>query len=140
MAYRLAADVVVVIHLAFLVFVGAGAIMAWRWPRLVRLHAASVLWAVAIVTVGFACPLTGLEKALRGLAGEEGYGGGFVDRYVEGVVYPESLTPLLRALVAAAIVVGYAGLHRRRVRTMGPDLGPELHAAPPKRHELRRPS
>ncbi len=131
MAYRLAADLVVVIHLAFLVFVAAGAILAWRWPSLVPLHAASVLWSVAIITVGFACPLTGLEKSLRGLAGEEGYGGGFVDRYVEGVVYPESLTPLLRALAAAAILVGYVRLHRRRVGAMAPDAGQALQAAPP---------
>ena len=127
MAYRLAADLVVVIHLAFLVFVAAGAILAWRWPWLVRFHAASVLWSVAIITIGFACPLTALEKSLLGLAGEEGYGGGFVDRYVEGVVYPESLTPLLRALAAAAILVGYVGLHRRRARAMGQELQP----APP---------
>ncbi len=131
MAYRLAADLVVVIHLAFLVFIAAGAILAWRWPWLVPLHAASVMWSVAIITVGFACPLTGLEKSLRGLAGEEGYGGGFVDRYVEGVVYPESLTPLLRALAAGAVVVGYVGLHRRRVRAMAPDAGQALQAAPP---------
>jgi hypothetical protein len=131
MAYRLAADLVVVIHLAFLVFIAAGAILAWRWRWLVPLHAASVMWSVAIITVGFACPLTGLEKSLRGLAGEEGYGGGFVDRYVEGVVYPESLTPLLRALVAGAVVVGYVGLHRRRVRAMAPDAGQALQAVPP---------
>ena len=69
---------------------------------------------MAIVTVGFSCPLTPLEKTLRRLAGEEGYGGGFVDRYIEAVVYPESLTPLLRPLAAVAVVVGYAGLYRRR--------------------------
>jgi hypothetical protein len=98
------------------VFVGVGALLAWRWPWLVRLHVASMLWAVSTLTVGFACPLTGLEKYLRGLAGEDGYGGGFVDHYVEGVVYPESLTPLLRGLAAIAIVAGYAGLHRRTGR------------------------
>lgn len=114
MAYRLTAELVVVVHLAFIVFVGAGALLTWRWPWLLRLHAASVVWALAIVTVGFPCPLTSLEKLFRGLAGEAGYGGGFVDHYVEGVVYPESLTPVLRAVAAVAVVIGYAGLHRRR--------------------------
>jgi hypothetical protein len=118
MAFRLTADLVVVVHLAFLVFVGAGALLAWRWEWLVRLHAASLVWAVSIVTIGFSCPLTALEKYLRGLGGGEAYGGGFVDHYVEGVVYPESLTPVLRAIAAVAILVGYAGLHRRRMRTI----------------------
>ena len=113
MLYRLLADLVVVVHLAFIVFVAVGALLAWRWPWVVIPHVPSLMWAVAIVTVGFDCPLTPLEKALRRRAGEEGYTGGFVDRYVEGVVYPESLTPWLRGLAAVAIVVGYAGLYRR---------------------------
>ena len=114
MLYRLTADLVVVAHLGFILFVALGALLAWRWPWLVLLHAPSLVWAVASVTIGVPCPLTPLEKSLRRLAGEEGYAGGFVDRYVEGVVYPESLTPVLRAMVAAAVVLGYAGLYRRR--------------------------
>ena len=114
MLYGLMADLVVVVHLAFILFVAVGALLAWRWPWLLLLHAPSLAWAVASVTFGVACPLTPLEKSFRRLAGEEGYSGGFVDRYVEGVVYPESLTPLLRAMVAVAVVAGYAGLYRRR--------------------------
>lgn len=114
MGYRLVADAVVVVHLAFIVFVGAGALLAWRWPRLVWLHVPAVVYAVAIVTVGFDCPLTPIEKHFRGLAGEGGYEGGFVDRYVEGVIYPESATTLLRAVAAVAVVAGYAGLVARR--------------------------
>lgn len=114
MVHGVLADVVVVVHLAFIVFVGVGGLLAWCRPWVLWLHVPSVLWGVAIVTVGFACPLTPLEKTLRQKAGEEGYGGGFVDRYIEGVVYPESLTPLLRTLAAVAVVVGYAGLYRRR--------------------------
>ena len=110
MLYRLTADLVVVAHLGFILFVALGALLAWRWPWLVLLHAPSLVWAVASVTIGVPCPLTPLEKSLRRLAGEEGYAGGFVDRYVEGGVYPESLTPVLRAMVAAAGVLGYAGL------------------------------
>jgi hypothetical protein len=116
MLYRVLADLVVVVHLAFIVFVAVGALLAWRWPRLLGVHAASLVWAVAIITIGFTCPLTPLEKAFREMAGEEGYGGGFVDRYVEDVVYPESLTPLLRSLAAVAITVGYLGVYRRRQR------------------------
>ena len=114
MLYRFTADLVVVVHLGFILFVAVGALLAWRRPWLVLLHVPSLVWAVASVTIGVPCPLTPLEKSLRRLAGEEGYAGGFVDRYVEGVVYPESLTPMLRAMVAAAVVLGYAGLYRRR--------------------------
>lgn len=113
MLYRLLADLVVVVHLAFIVFVAVGGLLTWRWPRVSWLHVPTVVWAVGTVTIGFPCPLTPLEKFLRHLAGEEGYGGGFVDHYIEGVLYPESLTPLLRAIAALTIVVGYVELHRR---------------------------
>lgn len=114
MIYRLMADLVIVVHLGFVVFVGAGPLLAWRWPQLLWPHALSLMWAVAIVSVGFTCPLTPLEKYFHRLAGEEGYAGGFIDHYLEGVVYPESFTPLLRAVAFLAIVIGYAGLHRGR--------------------------
>ena len=108
--YRLLGDVVMVVHLAFIVFVAVGGLLAWRWRWLIRLHVPAVAWAVATITVGLTCPLTVLEKRLQRLGGEDVYAGGFVDRYIEDVVYPQSLTFALRLLVAAAIVVAYARL------------------------------
>lgn len=120
MTYRLLADAVVVVHLAFVVFVAVGSLLALRRPRLVALHLPAVAYAAAIVAVGFDCPLTDLELALRDLAGEAGYEGGFVDRYLEDVLYPGHLTPVLRAAAAVAIVGGYAGLLGRRRRRPAP--------------------
>lgn len=115
MIHRILADTVVVVHLAFILFVAAGPVVAWRWPRLIWAHVPALGWGIATVTVGLPCPLTGLEKALRRSAGSEGYEayeGGFVDRYIEDVVYPDEYTNLLRAVVAAIVVVGYARIHR----------------------------
>lgn len=120
MTYRLLADAVVVVHLAFVAFVAVGSLLALRRPRLVALHLPAVLYAAAIVTVGFDCPLTDLELALRDRAGQAGYEGGFVDRYLEDVLYPGDLTPVLRAAAASAIVAGYAGLVARRRRRPAP--------------------
>ncbi len=114
MVFDVLADVVMVVHLAFILFVAVGALLAWRWPRLVWLHVPAVAWGVSIIAIGYECPLTPLEKWLRRRAGDEGYESGFVDRYVEDVIYPEELTPLLRALAAVMIVAGYMGLYRRR--------------------------
>jgi hypothetical protein len=114
MVSTLMADLVVVIHLVFMVFVAAGSLLVRRHARVAWLHVPSLIWAVASVTIGLPCPLTPLEKLLRRLGGEEAYAGGFIDHYVEGVVYPESLTPLLRAMACLVIVVGYTGRHRSR--------------------------
>ena len=116
MVFDVLAGVVLVVHLAFILFVAAGALLAWRWPWLLWLHVPAVAWAVGIIVVGFECPLTPLEKWLRKRGGGEGYEGGIVDRYIENVIYPEEYTPLLRTLVAVMIVTGYAGLVRREGR------------------------
>jgi hypothetical protein len=110
MAYRSLADLVVVFHVAFILFVAVGALLAWRWPRLVWLHLPAAAYATGIVTISFTCPLTPLEKHLRRIAGQEEYSGGFVKHYLDGVVYPGGYTPLLRTLATIAIVVGYVGL------------------------------
>ncbi len=114
MLSRVAADAVVVFHLMFLVFIATGSLLAIRWPKLLWLHVPSVLWGLISVTIGVDCPLTPLEKHFRRAAGERGYAGGFVDHYIEGVVYPARYTGLLQAMVALAVVVGYVVLIRRR--------------------------
>jgi Protein of Unknown function (DUF2784) len=86
--YRLLADLVVVVHVLFIVFVAVGSLLALWWPRLVLLHVPVVLWAAPIVTIGFTCPLTPLEKALRERAGASSYDGGFVDHYLDALCTP----------------------------------------------------
>jgi hypothetical protein len=110
MPYGPLADLVVIVHVVFILFVAVGGLLAWRWHWLVWVHLPAVVYAIAIITVGFVCPLTPLEKHLRRLAGEQVYPGGFVNHYLTNVVYPGSLTALLRGVAAALIVAGYAGL------------------------------
>jgi Protein of Unknown function (DUF2784) len=105
--YRLLADLVVVVHLLFIAFVAVGGLLIWRWRPLLWLHVPVVVWSAAIVTVGFTCPLTPLEKHLRAHAGASAYEGGFVDHYLEGGVYPGRFTTLARLVVAVLLVVGY---------------------------------
>jgi hypothetical protein len=117
--YRIAADAVVVVHFGFILFVAIGGVIAWRWPRLLWLHVPAVAWGLGIVAVGFACPLTPLELRLRRLAGGQGYEGGFVDRYIEDVIYPGEYTWLVRTVIAVAVVVGWTVLIARRPSSRG---------------------
>lgn len=117
MGYRLLADVVVLVHFGFLVFVVLGGFAAARWPWVLWPHLAAAAWAAVIVVHGAACPLTYLENELRGRGGEAELAGGFVDTYVDGVIYPERLVGLARALVAAAVLGSWVVLTRRHRRT-----------------------
>ena len=112
MVYRVLADAVVVTHFAFIAFVVTGPYLARLWRPVVWLHLPALAWAVGIVTVGYECPLTAVENHFRRLAGERIYPGGFVDHYIENVIYPQRFTPLVLTLAAVLIVAGYGSLMR----------------------------
>lgn len=92
MGYRLLADAVVLLHLAFVLFVVAGGLLAFRWRRAPWLHLPALAWGGWIEFSGSICPLTPLETALRRAGGEAGYAGGFVEHYLLPVLYPPGLT------------------------------------------------
>ncbi len=113
MSYRTLADAAVVLHFGFLVFLVLGGVAALRWRRALWLHVGAVAWSLGILTVGQTCPLTAVEQWANRRAGGPPYDGGFIDRYVEGVVYPGSLTGLVRALVALVVLGSWALVWRR---------------------------
>ncbi|GGS53443.1 hypothetical protein GCM10010156_10130 [Planobispora rosea] len=109
------------VHFLFLVFMAVGGFLAWRRPRLIWAHLAVAAWGVASVITGMECPLTVVEDWGRRNAGQEGLpAGGFIDHYIEGVVYPEEHTNLARLAVAALVLVSWAGYLRRKARAGSP--------------------
>jgi hypothetical protein len=90
--YRAFADAVSVVHLAFVLFVVLGGLLVLKWPRLAWLHVPAAVWGVLIEYAGWICPLTPLENSLRARGGEAGYSGGFIEHYVQPVLYPAGLT------------------------------------------------
>jgi hypothetical protein len=122
MTYHLAANLVLITHLAFVLFVVFGAVLTLRWPALLWFHAAAVLWGVLIELTGAICPLTPLEVHLRELGGEAGYQGGFIDHYIVGILYPSGLTRKLQiglgfvALLTNALVYTCFFVRRKQNR------------------------
>lgn len=96
------ADLVLVVHFAFVLFVVFGGLLALRWPRVAWAHIPAVAWGVAIELGGWICPLTPVENRLRVLAGEETYRGDFMARCVMPVLYPEGLTREAQVALALA--------------------------------------
>lgn len=125
MIFRLLADAVVLLHLAFIVFALLGGwLVLWRsWWAWWHLPAAC--WAFLIEMRGWICPLTPLENRLRRLGGAAGYRGGFVENYIVPLIYPEALNRdsqfLLGMLVVAVnlAVYSYVILRRRKTRRSG---------------------
>ena len=111
------ADLVVLLHMGFVVFVVAGGLLALRWRRMAWVHVPCAVWGAWIEFAGWICPLTPLEIWLRRRAGEAGYETGFIEHYVLPVLYPSELTRSTQVVLGIVVVVLnmalYAWLWRR---------------------------
>jgi len=105
MLYRLSADLIVIAHLSFVLFVLLGGLLLLNWPRLVWLHLPAVAWGALVEFSGWICPLTPLENWLRTQAGEATYTGDFIVQYLSAILYPEALTHELQVVFGTAVVV-----------------------------------
>ena len=118
--YAVGAGLIVLVHLSFVLFAAAGALLSLKWPRAIWGHVPAVAWAAYIEFSGGICPLTPLENAMRARAGLDYYTGDFVARYLFPVLYPEGLTRgaqnVIGAVVLALNVGLYAFIHVRRTR------------------------
>ncbi|GAA0923899.1 DUF2784 domain-containing protein [Nonomuraea longicatena] len=110
MLYRLLAEATMVAHFAFLGYLALGGFLAWRWPRTIWFHLGAAGWGIVSVVTGAECPLTLAEHWGRVHAGQPGLPpSGFVDHYIEGVVYPEEYSLLVRWTLAVLVLFSYAG-------------------------------
>ena len=105
-----AADLVVLVHFLYIVFLIAGPILFLRWRRVRTVHLATVCLAVFIQGFAFLCPLTALEVWLRRGRLPVGEEPAFIARYIEPLVYPglsQAAIAGLTVLLAAATVLLY---------------------------------
>lgn len=105
------ADLVVLVHLAFVAFVVAGGALAFRWRWIPWLHLPAAVWGALIEFQARVCPLTPLERALRRRAGEAGYAGGFVEHYLLPVLYPGGMTREVQIALGVLVVVVNLGVY-----------------------------
>ena len=118
MLYRFGADAVLLLHLAFIIFVLLGGLLvAWKRGFLL-LHLPAIAWGLFVELSGRSCPLTHWENLLRRLAGSAGYQAGFIEHYLLPLIYPAWLSVPVQYLLAAIVVVVnaliYGGLVWRR--------------------------
>lgn len=95
--YRLLADLVLISHVSFVLFVILGLVLIltggalrWRWVRnrwFRGLHLAAVAVVVMQAWLGVVCPLTSLENALRLPAGQATYPGSFITYWLHSLLY-----------------------------------------------------
>ena len=92
MVYSYLADLVLLLHACFILFVLLGGLLVLWKPLMAWCHIPAVLWAAGIEFLGWICPLTPLENMLRTRGGDTGYATGFVEHYIIPLLYPAQLT------------------------------------------------
>ena len=105
MIYRALADAVLVLHLGFVLFVVLGGLLVLRRPKLAWLHIPAAIWGVLIEYTGWICPLTPLEISFRARGGQPGYGGGFIQHYIQPVLYPAGLTRSTQVVLGSIVLI-----------------------------------
>lgn len=105
MLYRLAAEAVLLLHLAFIAFALVGAAFAARWRWLVVVHIPAAAWGFFVELTGRLCPLTYAENFLRVRAGQSGYTESFIEHYLLAILYPAGLTREIQFVLAGVVVV-----------------------------------
>jgi hypothetical protein len=109
--YRLLADMVVLVHFAFVLFVILGGFLVARRRRMMPFHLAAAIWAALIEFSGWICPLTPLENQLRVKSGSDGYDSDFVARYILPILYPEGLTREAQIALGMVVIVTNLGIY-----------------------------
>ena len=111
MLARIAADAVLLVHLAFVLFVVFGGLLVLRWRKLAWAHVPAALWGALVELNGWICPLTPLEVALRESAGDAGYRGDFLQHYIVALLYPEELTRTMQLGLGGLVVLINAAIY-----------------------------
>lgn len=111
MVYYVFTNLVIVVHLAFVLFVVLGGFFVLRWKRFAWIHVPAVLWAALIEFAGWICPLTPLENWLREKGGAIGYQSGFIEYYIYPLLYPTMLTRYLQVCLGLFVLVVNLGIY-----------------------------
>ena len=104
MIYRSLADLVLILHFCYVIFVIFGGLLILRWKWIIWLHIPAVIWAVFVEFFQLFCPLTTLENRLKELGGEQGYQGGFIEYYVSAILYMP-ITPQIQIMLGVAVIL-----------------------------------
>jgi len=92
MVYHALSNLVLIAHLAFVLFAVLGGFLVIKWKSLAWIHVPAFLWGALIELAGWVCPLTPLENWLREKDGGLIYRGDFIEHYILSLLYPITLT------------------------------------------------
>ena len=103
--YELAADLILIVHFIFIIFVVFGALLFFVVKKIVFIHIPALIWGSYIELTHSICPLTYLENWFLDKANLTIYSEGFIENYIVPIVYPTDLTKNLQIYLGITLIV-----------------------------------
>ena len=103
--YEIAADLILIIHFTFVLFVVFGALLLFASIKIIFIHIPAVIWGSYIELTNSICPLTYLENWFLHKANLTTYSEGFIQNYLVPIVYPMNLTKDLQIYLGIVLIV-----------------------------------
>ncbi len=120
MVFSLLADLALLLHAGFVLFVLFGGLLIVKWPRVRWAHLPAVAWGAIVELTGWICPLTPLESWLRRQGGDASFEEDFLQRYLLVLLYPDGFERETQIALGVIVVVlnlaVYSWLWRRSRR------------------------
>ena len=103
--YELAADIILIIHFLFILFVIFGALLFFVVKKIVFIQIPAIIWGTYIELTNTTCPLTYLENWFLHKTNLTTYSEGFIQNYLVPIVYPANLTKDLQIFLGIGLIV-----------------------------------
>ena len=103
--YELLANLTLVIHLIFILFVIFGGILFFIFSKIIYIHIPSLLWGIYIEFTNSVCPLTYLENWFLYKGELSTYSNDFIINYLFPIIYPEGLTAEIQIYLGVFLIV-----------------------------------
>ena len=103
--YEIVANLTLIIHFAFILFVIFGALLFFASVKIIFIHVPALIWGSYIELTNSTCPLTYLENWFLHKANLTTYSEGFIQNYLVPIVYPVSLTKDLQIYLGITLIV-----------------------------------
>ena len=103
--FEILANITLVIHITFVLFVIFGSLLFFVTPKVIYLHLPSLVWGSYVEFSGSICPLTYLENWFLYQGNLTTYSNSFIQNYILPIIYPKNLSSELQIYLGTALII-----------------------------------
>ena len=103
--YELFANLTLIAHLMFILFVIFGGLLYLIFSKIIYIHLPALLWGIYVELTNSICPLTYLENWFLNKGNLTTYSNNFISNYIFPIIYPDSLTAEIQIYLGVSLII-----------------------------------